>query len=131
MPKKTLKERILTSKLLFVVMLVILAFIVFALSKEILRRHQIDEEIKSMEEEVEGLEKENTELSGLLDYYNTQTFKEKEARKRLGLRKDGEKAVALPTTKKNPVEELETSEEQKGEELSNFQRWWDYFFGAG
>lgn len=128
MPKKTLKEKILTSRLLFGVMLAILSFIVFALSKEIIRRHQIDKEIEAMKKEIIDLEKENNELSSLLEYYNTETFKEKEARKRLGLMKEGEKAVALPPTKENPAEEPKISEDQKNENLSNPQKWWNYIF---
>lgn len=128
MSKKTLKKRILSSKLLFIVMLIILIFIIFALSKEIIRRHQIDKEIESMQKEVEKLEDKNNELSNLTDYYNTEAFKEKEARKKLGLVKEGEKSVALPESRKNTTSEESIKEQEQKSNLTNSQKWWNYFF---
>jgi len=66
-------------------------------------------------------------LSQLIEYLNTEEFREKEARLQLGLRKPGESVVVVPNTAE--ADEASISDLNKtSENLSNWQRWLKYLF---
>lgn len=116
--KKLIKSPIFSVALVFV-----LVFGGIALTKEIIKRSQVQKEINKLEQEVKLLENENLKLADLLEYLNTDFFKEKEARLKLGLQKPGEKLIIIsPSTGEEiPVEiEAPTPEEPKP---SNPIRW--------
>jgi cell division protein FtsB len=112
--------------------LVLLVFVSVALGKEVYRRHQISQEIDEAKQEVESLEKKNFELQALIDYLNTDSFKEIQARQNLGLQKEGEMAVAIEPGIASAAENQGSTFESAGEvkEVSNFKKWWKYFFAA-
>jgi cell division protein FtsB len=89
------------------------------LLNEIGRRNKISNEIKKQKQQIEKLEQENTDLSSLIQYYNTNSYVESEARKKLNLSKSGESLVVIENTTK-----ATTSDQQI---VSNPQRWWNYF----
>lgn len=98
----------------------------YLLSKALNRRYQINQEIKGLEAEIAKYEGQNEELAGLIDYFKTPEYQERQARPLLNLQKPGEFAVALPTTP-----ELDQSGEEKSGPalpITNYRLWWDYFF---
>lgn len=126
--KRAFLERFGSMKFLLVGGLVFLVFISIGLSKEILRRHQINKEIERVKEEIEQLEHKNRELSSLIDYLSTESFREMQARRTLGFQKPGETAISIQP-REEEGEEVKEKEEQK-EEISNSKKWWNYFFVA-
>jgi cell division protein FtsB len=117
-------------KLITLVGMVVLIFVSIALGKEIYRRYQINQEINVVKQEIEELERKNHEMQALVDYLNTDSFKEIQARQNLGLQKEGEVAVAvepgLPADDEDLSSTFESSENT--EEISNGKKWWKYFF---
>ncbi|NQU99489.1 MAG: septum formation initiator family protein, partial [Parcubacteria group bacterium] len=83
-------------KLITLVGMVVLVFVSIALGKEVYRRHQINQEIDAVKQDIEELERKNHEMQALVDYLNTDSFKEIQARQSLGLQKEGEVAVPTP-----------------------------------
>ena len=81
---------------------------------------------KKWQEEKENLaqiEKENEELRAYLDYVESDSFLEKEARNSLGMSKEGEMMVVLP-------QRIEVSNEITFSPPSPvWQQWWELFFG--
>lgn len=125
---KAKKKRIIF-KFLTIIGFIALVFVSIALGKEIYRRYQINQEIKKAKDEIEDLEKKNRELQALIDYLNTDSFKEIQARQNLGLQKEGETAVAIEPGIFASSEKNETTFESNNvEESSNLRRWWNYFF---
>ncbi|MFH1598247.1 MAG: septum formation initiator family protein [Patescibacteria group bacterium] len=120
-------ERILSNKTVIVIGLIILVFLSIALGKELLRRYEISREIEQLETEIADLEQRNLDLDDLIDYFNTNSFVEKEARTKLGLQKAGETMVIFPETE-GGTESAETAEAAADEAMTNLQRWWKYFF---
>ena len=51
-----------------------------ALTKEIIRKIQIHQQIEALESEIAGLEAHNSELNQMIQYFNSSSFQEKEAR---------------------------------------------------
>jgi cell division protein FtsB len=127
--KSKIKKKRMIFKFLTIFGFIILIFVSIALGKEIYRRYQINQEIKKVKEEIEDLEKKNRELQALIDYLNTDSFKEIQARQNLGLQKEGEQAVAIEPGLFTPSEKNEaTFESNNTKESSNARKWWDYFF---
>ena len=90
-----------------------------------MQKKEVDNEIKSLEQKAEQIRKDNQELSQLINYLNTDEYKEKAAREKLNLKKEGEQVVALPKDS-----EFELSQQSNSEPVTNRQKWFDYFFGV-
>ncbi len=119
------------SKFLTVVAFLIVIYAIFGLSKTIWQSYKINKRMKSLEKETEYLDAENTKLSNLIDYYKTETYKEKEARRLLGYQKPGEKVVIIPEVEEEiQEEEKQNGQNQNTEETNkdNYQKWLDFFF---
>ncbi|MDD5627374.1 MAG: septum formation initiator family protein [Patescibacteria group bacterium] len=132
----TTLKRILSSKLILVGSLILLIFISIALGKAIYRRHAIQQEIQAIRQEIEKAEGKNKELSGLIGYFSTDAFKEKMARQKLNLQREGETVVAIPVKKKtedatilgtNDIQQNSTGEKVDAGR-DNPRKWWYYFF---
>ena len=133
----TTLKRILSSKLVLVGSLILLIFICIALGKAIYRRHAIQREIQVIRQEIEKAEGKNKELSELIGYFSTDAFKEKMARQKLNLQREGETVVAIPVKKKSD-ETMILGTNDNGQDssaggvqaanISNPHKWWYYFF---
>ncbi len=117
---------LLSSGWLFAGVLVLLLFFSVSLVREVMRKMEIKQEIKKLEEKISSLESDNRELESLIQYLQTEEFIEEEARAKLSLKKPGEKVVAVPENLEVNSNEQQLSSQ---EELSNWQLWWKYFFG--
>jgi len=124
-------NRILRSKLLIGAEIIILILISVALVKELVRRQQIEKEVSTLKKEIASLEKNRLELTDLAQYFNSQAYKEEQAREKLGLAKPGETALIMPDTKNEALEpqgDVTTTTTATSKLSSNPQKWWDYFF---
>jgi cell division protein FtsB len=117
-------------KFFLIVCLASFAIVAYSLFKETYKKRQIQEEVKKLQEQATSLEQGNQKLKGLIDYFRTQNFSEKEAREKLNVKKEGEKVVILRSQEE---QEEEAKEENLAEEkqllIANPLKWWSYFFG--
>lgn len=124
----------MSSKLVLIIGFVLLALISVALTKELMRKHQVNQEIQIVKEEIEQLERRNNELSSLVEYLDTESFKEIQARQSLNLQKEGETAVAITEAQRAPDSESENinkaleADREAQKKKSNIVKWWEYFF---
>lgn len=100
-----------------------------ALSRELYREYQIKKEIDKLQKEIEAMESDNYELSQLLEYYQTEEYKESEARQRLNLKAEGEKVVMIEN-KEVAVESPEDIAKKQRDLSPNYVKWWNYFFAS-
>lgn len=130
---------ILRSKFFIIAMLGVLSLVCFTAVKSYLSTQGVDREIRDLRQEIETLEDQNQNLGQLIEYLDSNDFKEKEYRTKLGLRKPGEKVIVI--SKNESIEKsedlervintlgelvvLETKDEQKN---NNPEKWWEYFF---
>lgn len=137
MAKKSKKKKsknpfkfLTSSRLVLLVGIVLLVLVSIALGKELMRKHEVNQEIEKVQSEIDRLERKNKELSSLIEYLNTEEFKEIQARQNLNLQKEGEAAVAItvPPTPNIDEGESENDEPIVVENKSNIQKWWEYFF---
>ena len=67
-----------------------------SLSKELIRRYEINKEVNKLKAEVTTLEGRNKALADLIQLYNSPSYQEQQARAKLNLRKPGEKSSPFP-----------------------------------
>lgn len=127
-------KSLMSSKLVLIIGFILLALISVALARELMRKHKVNQEIQLVKEEIDKLERKNKELAALVDYLNTDSFREIQARQSLNLQKEGETAVAI-TEPAQPNEAIQIEEDKVAEAVleeqaskSNVVKWWEYFF---
>jgi len=126
--KKNLVLKILyDQRFLALVGLAIIILISFPLAKNISRRYKLNKEIQGLGKEISDLETRNKDLKQLISYLESDQFVEEKARLDLGLKKEGESVVVI---QENPADASKASNEEnaKKENLTNFDKWWNYFF---
>lgn len=113
---------------IFLLIAILACFFAVSFVKETYRNYKIAKEIKNLKEDIELLQSANIELANLINYLKTDNFVEKEARLKFGLQKPGEKAFII---EKNSGQTAGIIGNEKAEkEISNFQKWEEYFFGS-
>ncbi len=124
-------KRFLGSRMLLVFEIAVIVLFSVALAKEIIRRWEVRTEITKLEDEIEQLETQNAELSGLISYFQSDYYKEREARLKLGLQKEGESALSLPVIQNSDSETEDgsgTPIAARSGDTTIPQKWWNYFF---
>lgn len=125
----TLKNKIgWKSKSFFLLTIVVLLFLAINLAKSGLKSQEISQEIVSLEQEIQKLEKNNLEVKELIEYFNSTAYIEEKARIDLGLKKEGEKVVIVDDLINKKTFDSNPTTDREGTELSNPQKWWQYFF---
>lgn len=117
-------------KFLVVFCFAVLFFVTFKLFEQTYKQNQINGEISRMQQEISALNQDNHDLEELINYLQTDDFKEKEAKDKLNLIKEGESLVLI---KEKDV--LETNNESSGKNnpvvvisRPKYYYWWHLFF---
>lgn len=112
----------------------LMAYIFFILGKSVWINWYLGREIDRLKSDISEIQKQNKDLENLILYYQSDSFKEVEARQKLGLKKPGEKVMAVPVKKYDNFQE-ETATDQANiaakenqENTPHYLLWWAYFF---
>lgn len=95
-------------------------------SKRLLTFRTTSQKIQDAEKRLEHLREENARLQEQREYTQSEEFREREIRDKLGLAKEGEAVVILP--KEN--DENSKLETRSSKQRPNYQKWWNLFFGG-
>lgn len=87
------------------------------------QRHKINSEISHLKQEQANLEARNNALQQSLQYFSSDTYKEKLAREQLGLKKEGEIVINYP-----PGGIPNDGNEKPQKAQTNPQKWWQFLF---
>jgi len=98
-----------------------------SLVKEGLRSWEIEQEISTLERDVDELHQEKDDLSSFLAKIQTSAWEEKEARTKLGLAKEGETVVLLPAKEFQVEAKTPINPQDAQRPLPNLIKWWYYF----
>lgn len=126
--KKRFIHRVLTSRGVLLLEGILIIVILFGITKEIVRRMSLREEIATLEQQIAELQAQNRSLGEYVASINTDSFREREARKRLNLQRPGETLLIVPEA--NGTSLVTTAATSTTTETSNAQRWWQYFFSS-
>lgn len=110
----------------FVIFLIVL-YMFFVVGRSIWINYNSNKSLDVEAAKIELLRGNITELENQIAYYQTQSFREKEARAKLGYRAPGENIMILPLD----TEEEKVADVGLGEvniKIPNYVLWWKYFF---
>lgn len=131
------QKAIFSSRWFWIVIIAILLFILYSLTTVAQKRYEINKSISEKKALVAQLEEENERLDNLFQYYSSDYYREEIARRDLGFQRPGEEVVATPQNVDNqddnatvaPSDFTGTGVEPEVADQSNFERWWQQFFG--
>ena len=125
-------------RLLLVVNLLVIVFLGLSLSREIVRSRAIGSEIAQLQAQADELAAQNIDLSELRTAMQTESYIEREARLKLGMKKPGETVVVVQDDAAELVDgETVDANDPLGLVLdgtsatvvvANATKWWYYFF---
>ena len=129
-PKKTRKKY---ERWYYILPLIgIMIYIIFLLIKSAWANYGINQEISSLKTDIDALNDENQKLRDLSIYYQSNAYKERQARLLLNYQKPDEKVIILPAQKEQDQEQesnaLTTVNPTPVQEKSNPQKWLQFFF---
>lgn len=136
--KKKVFKLVFSQIAVFIFGLVILVLISIPLARNVSQRYKINQEIKDLESEIQGLEKQNSGLKDFVEYLGSEQFVEEQARLNLGLKKQGEEVAVVKNgdgkeaasqnkqTETNNFFDVKIVQETK--KISNPVKWRNYFF---
>ncbi|MCD4705458.1 septum formation initiator family protein [bacterium] len=129
--KKNVLSKLFFSKLFFLLSVISILFLVGVFLNGYNENRATNQNLESLKKEIEDLEKDNQEFSRLIEYFNSSSFVEKEAREKLGLKKDGEKVVAVLENndyKKDGNNQIVEKNIENKKSIFLPKLWKDYFF---
>lgn len=109
--------------------LVVIVYLASILVGTIRRNKDLQREVVSLGKEIEQLQNDQIELAYKVQYYQTDEFKDKEARAKLGLMKEGENVLILPPPAADSVPAAGASSGATTKHKSNIASWFDFLTG--
>lgn len=120
---KSFWAAVYNSNIFIAVLLIVLVLSILKVGKELARRHQINKEIQSLNQQLENAKLNKGKLDNLISYLQTDQYIEEQARLQLNLSKPGEKRIDLSEAEQSSNKVMST-----GDDLPNWQKWFAYFF---
>jgi cell division protein FtsB len=100
-------------------------YLFFVVGKSIMVSYGSNKELENEAQKIQALESEIVLMKNQIAYYRTTSFKEKEARQKLGYKASGESLMSLPLDK----DEDKVVDTELGEvpiKTPNYRLWWRY-----
>ncbi|MFA5926657.1 MAG: septum formation initiator family protein [Patescibacteria group bacterium] len=120
-------EHILPMTLTSFILFLLIIYFLFIVGRTTWSNNNSNKAIDIEEGKVESLAGEIDYMRHQINYFQTKSFKEKEAREKLGFKAPGENVLSLPLDR--PEEKV--VDEALGEvriKIPNYRLWWSYFF---
>ncbi len=140
-PRSSFVQRVIRWRFLFIVNMLVIVFFGLTIGREYMRTYSIQKEIEQLQAQAESLTARNSSLSELQTAVQTASYIEREARLKLGLKKEGEQVVVIQQQDvSNPDAVTETtvdstdplqyvlSQNEEQPSVANATKWWYYFF---
>lgn len=121
-------DRIVGSRLLSLGILAVLFLSLAALGKVCARHYGIEREIVAIEKEAGVLERDNVRLEKLVERATKDSFMEREARLKLGMKMPGEEVVVI-VPREGEVAPTGRDFGKRDKKLPNYGKWLEYFLG--
>jgi len=118
-----------------IIIFVFVIYTLFLLGKSLFTNYELRSSIQKLNEQIVTLEQQKKDLNNLIVYYKSDSFKELEARRKLGLKRPDEKVYIVagaspPTTnfeEEMKAEREKVSSKEKILNKSNWSLWWEFF----
>ncbi len=105
-------------------------YIGFLLYQSVYYNFQLNNKVEKLEVQIAKQEAEKLGFEALITYYQTSTFQQLEARRKLGMRFPGEKVVTIELSQQQTgLSEAETTDPQGVNSVNNIELWLKFFSG--
>ncbi len=120
------------------VVFALVVYFLFLTYKSVSFNYQTNRKIAALHNEISVLEMEREYLENLNVYYGTTTYKELEARRKLGMKKNGEAVIKIPVDSEKlaqaekkeitskEIQGVQSQQNQNGD--SNARKWFKFVF---
>jgi cell division protein FtsB len=125
---QTPKFTITGSTLLNAAGAVIIVYLLVVLGETVKRNYDMNRQITDLQAQITLLQDQKDALSYNVQYYNTDSFRDREARAKLGLQLPGENVVIIPHSTPAPAPTTAGPAKVSGPK-SNLQQWLDFLGG--
>jgi cell division protein FtsB len=126
------RKRHLRSRVVTVILASIFVYMTAGTFEALWQNYAINKELANLKNEIVQLQEEGRRLTYLIAYLGTESFKEREARRKLGYKKPGEQVLALPNSileELTPGQANESAGAAQPSQSTNPQKWWEFIFG--
>ncbi len=106
---------------------VIIFYLVAVLGQTVKHNYDLGRQIDDLRTQIIDLQGQKEQLVYSIAYYNTDAFRDREARARLGLQLPGENVVIIPHA--SPAPSASTQSSKTSVKHSNPQQWFDFLTG--
>lgn len=111
---------------------IVIFYIFYILGHSIWLNWALKKENDRIKADIAKVQDKNQNLENLITYYKSDSFKELEAREKLGMKKSDEKVVLVPVKKFDPTASQEDSlsllSKKTVTQIANWRAWWSYIF---
>ncbi len=121
------------TKLIIIIEFVLVAYLIYSLTRNVYNSYQIDVYIETFEAENSQIESENKDKTSDYLYFTSEEYIDRIAKQNLGLVNPGEEVLILsPDVLAPGLDDFdeESSDFAKYSGDSNISSWWDFFFGG-
>lgn len=109
---------------------VIALYLLVILGQTIKKNYELGRQVDSLNSQIANLQDQQDELTYNIEYYKTDSFRDREARSKLGLQLPGESVVIIPHATPAPTPPPATTPKSKTSAAkSNLQQWFDFLTG--
>ncbi len=105
----------------------VILYLVIVLTQTIQRNYQLGRQIESLNVQIALLQDQKNQLADSIAYYNTNAFRDRQARSNLGLQLPGENVVIIPHA--SPAPAPASGNANPAAKTSNLQQWFDFLSG--
>lgn len=106
---------------------VIAIYLVVVLIQTVRHNYVLGKQIEALNTKIALLQSQKQQLEYSIQYYNTDSFRDREARSKLGLQLPGENVVIIPRPSATPIPAPAADTAQSNK--SNFFQWLAFFSG--
>ena len=99
-------------------------YLAVVLFQVVRRNYELNKQVNALNTQILSLQDEKDELNYKIQYYQTESYKEKEARAKLGLQAPGEGVIILPKKAATSATNAKPTANK-----SNWQQWMEFLFG--
>jgi cell division protein FtsB len=121
------KIKLTGTNILNIIGAIVIINLVVILAQTISRNYKLNQQIDALNSQVALLNDQKDQLDYSIQYYNTEAFRDREARAKLGLQQPGENVIIIPRTSPTPTPPPAGA--QATAKRSNLQQWFDFLSG--
>jgi len=136
MANQSLFKKILRSRPFLFLVLIFFIWVAISVVKVSYKKYLLHQEVQKLQEQLANIQNQNARLAEYLQYLQSDSFAEKEAKDKLNMKKEGEEVIVVPELKENLASaganlapgSSALAEDKTPPAKSFWWKWWSYFF---